>query len=193
MIIEDGKGSGKKARVDNDNRLIVNSRSESIQHYTSHEEENAYQILNVIPLVANETVVAQHFKNNDPVNDMILTYIRHQVVESDTSASFPNANNYFSIAFGRTYASGGIILEPVNVFNGSGNEAAVTVYNSNPTLSGTAIEIDRWYTKNIGDMNVFNKEGSIVIGSGKTIEFRYTGTGTGLLYTRVSFLMMPPN
>ena len=41
MIIEDGKGSGKKARVDSENRLVVNARSESIQHYTSQEEENA--------------------------------------------------------------------------------------------------------------------------------------------------------
>jgi hypothetical protein len=190
MIIEDGKGSGKKARVDAANRLVTNSRSESIQHYTSHEEENAYQVLNVVPLVPGE-VVAQHFYNNDPENEMILTYIRHQVIESD--ATLPNDENYFSIAFGREYVSDGLEITPVNVFNGSGNEADVTVYCSNPTLSGTAVEIDRWYTKEVGDMNVFNKEGSVVIGTGQTIEFRYIGTGTGLLYTRVSFLMMPKN
>ncbi len=192
MIIEDGKGSGKKARVDSENRLVVNARSESIQHYTSQEEENAYQVLNVIPLVANETIVAQHFKNNDPVNDMVLTYIRHQIISHDDSASFP-LDNYFSLAFGREYVSGGLDIEPVNVFNRSGNEAAVTVHCGNPALSGTAIEIDRWYTKEIGDMNLFNKEGSVVIGSGNTIEFRYIGTGNGFLYTRVSFLMMPKN
>lgn len=190
MIIEDGQGSGKKAKVDSDNRLVVNARSESIQHYTSQEEENAYQIMNVLDVTPG-TTVSQHFTNNDPTLDMVITYIRHQVIESDIALS--NKNNYFRIAFGREYVSGGLEIKPVNVFKGSGEEADVTVHCSNPNLTGTAIEIDRWYTKDVCDMHSFNKEGSVVIGTGQTVEFGYVGTFTGSLYTRVSFLMMPKN
>ena len=189
-MIEDGRGSGKKARVDDNNRLVVNSRSESIQHYTSHEEENAYQIMGVTTLTPG-TVVCQHFTNNDQSLDMVLTYIRHQVIE--TTATLPSSDNYFRIAFGRTYVEGGEEIAPINVFRGSGNDADVSIYCGNPTVEGTAEEIDRWYTKAVGDMNVFNKEGAVVIGQGNTIEFDYIGTGTGFLYTRASFLMMPKN
>jgi hypothetical protein len=190
FIIEDGKGTGKKARVDGQNRLVVNARSESIQHYTSQEEENAYQILNVIDFTPG-TTVSQHITNNDPVLDMVVTYVRHQIIA--TTATLPSVNEYFRIAFGRTYASGGLEIKPVNVFNGSGNTADVTVYCSNPTVEGTAVEIDRWYTKAVGDMYSFNKEGSVVIKSGRTIEVSYVTSATGTLYTRVSFLMMPKN
>lgn len=192
MIIEDGRGSGKKARVDDDNRLAVASRSESIQHYFSHEEEQAYQILNITPFTAGITV-AQHIKNISTGRDMVLTYIRHQVLNPDQTLPSQNADpetgEFFRIAFGRTYSSGGTEIMPINVFNGSGNEAEVRAHNGNPTLSGTAVEIDRWYTQTEADMNTFNKEGSIIIGPGNTIELSYVSLGTGFLYTRLSFLM----
>jgi hypothetical protein len=190
FVIEDGKGTGKKARVDGANRLVVNARSESIQHYTSQEEENAYQVFTIVP-ISSGTTVALHVTNNDPTLDMVITYVRHQVLSS--TATLPSTTDYYKISFGRTYGSGGELIVPVNVFNGSGNLADVVTYCQNPTLEGTAIEIDRWYTKAVGDMNSFNKEGSVVIGVGNTIELSYVGTGTGSLYTRLSFLMMPKN
>lgn len=191
MIIDDGKGSGKKAKVDVDNRLAVSSRAESIQHYISHEEEQAYQVLNVTPFTAG-TTVACHFKNVSADKDMIITYIRHQVLnpsETLPSNADPETGEFFRIAFGRTYSSGGAETLPVNIFRGSGNLAEVEFHCGNPTLSGIAVEIDRWYTQSDTDMNVFNKEGSVVIGPNQTIELSYVSKGTGHLYSRLSFLM----
>jgi hypothetical protein len=193
MQIEDGKGSGKKAWVDSQNRLVVNSRSESIQHYTSQEEQNAYQVLNVLPFSSGENTLI-HITNNDSNLDLVVTFIRHQVVTS-SAVSLPSVDDYFKISFGRSHVEdeSGIEIIPVNVFNGSGKAAAVTAHSGSPNLEGVAVEIDRWYTKEVGDMNLFNKRGAVVIGTGNTIEFSYISSGTGIIYTRVSFLMMPKN
>lgn len=191
MIIEDGQGSGKKAKVDNDNRLVVAARSQVIQHYISHESEQAYQTLNIVSFTAG-TTVGQHIKNISAEKDMIITYIHHQILnpsETLPSNADPETGEFFRIAFNRTYSSGGVELTPVNIFNGSGNVAEVIAYSGNPTLSGLALEIDRWYTQADTDMNVFNKEGSIIIKPGQAIELSYVSKGTGHLYTRLSFLM----
>ncbi len=92
----------------------------------------------------------------------------------------------------RTRASGGSEVTPVNLNQATGNAANVTAYAGNPTLEGTALEIDRWYTKSEGDMHVFNKEGSVILQPNRTIEFSYVGDQTsGKFYARLSFLMKP--
>lgn len=200
MILEDGMGSGKKAKVDIDNRLSVSSRSETIQHFVSHEEENAYQILTTVPIVAGE-ITALHMKNTSNDKDITITYIRHQMIASTgTFPSTPTNSNYFRLGFGRKYSSGGSLVTPagsngneyiiVNVNEGSGNTAEIVAYANNPTLTGTLKEIDRWYTKANGDMNTFNKEGSVIIKPGNTMEAGYVSSDvTGSLYVRISFLM----
>jgi hypothetical protein len=190
IIIEDGKGSGKKAGIDNDNRLLARTFSESIQHSISHNEGQAYQVIGTTTL-SNGTVVPLHITNDSSTLDLIITYCRHQIIDSSGGTSFPNINNYYSIALGRTYSSGGTTTIPINLNTTSGNAAEVTVYTDNPTLTGTESEIDRWHTKANGDMNTFNKEGSIVIGQNGTLELSYIGNQTsGTIYTRLSFLMM---
>jgi len=186
--IKDGTGKGYLARVDSDNRLRTYAKSASIQHVVSEHEEEAYQVIGIATLSAG-TVVALHIKNISSGN-MVVTYLRHQVVGATGGTSFPNTSNYFTIGLGRTYSSGGSLVTPVNVFGGSGNTAEVTAYQADPTLAGTAQEIDRWYTKSDGDMNTFNKEGALIIPPNQTMEVSYVGDRTGgTIYTRVSFIM----
>ena len=52
-IIEDGKGTGKKAHVDATNRLSVRAFTETIQHTISHSEGQAYQIIGTATLTNN--------------------------------------------------------------------------------------------------------------------------------------------
>ena len=186
--IKDGTGKGYLARVDSDNRLRTYAKSASIQHVVSEHEEEAYQVIGIATLSAG-TVVALHIKNISNTN-MVVTYLRHQVVGATGGTSFPNTSNYFTVGLTRTYSSGGSVVTPVNVFGGSGNQAEVTAYHGDPTLAGTAQEIDRWYTKSDGDMNTFNKEGALIIPPNQTMEVSYVGDRTGgTIYTRVSFIM----
>ena len=187
-MIKDGTGTAFLARVDSDHRLRTYAKSASIQHVVSEHEEGAYQVIGIATLSAG-TVVALHIKNISSGN-MVVTYLRHQVVGATGGTSFPNTSNYFTIGLGRTYSSGGSAATPVNVFGGSGNTAEVTAYQADPTLAGTALEIDRWYTKADGDMNTFNKEGALIIPPNQTMEVSYIGDRTGgTIYTRISFIM----
>ena len=186
--IKDGS-SGNVAKVDSSNRLHTRSRSDSIQHAISDEQQEAYQCIGEADLAAG-IVVVKHIKNTSSDKKMVITYIRHQIVIASGGTVFPNASNYFRIALNRTYVSGGSEATPVNVYVGSGNGAELTVYTGNPTLTGTALEIDRWYTKAEGDMSTFRKEGAVIIPPNRTLELSYVGNhSSGLIYCRLSFLM----
>ncbi len=188
--IKDGKGRGGLAEVNADNQLVTAAVSQSIQHWLSRFKEQAYQIIGTATLAAG-TVAALHIKNTSSDKLLTVTYARHQVISPTGGAVLPNASNYFSLAFGRERSSGGAEVTPVNVNNGSGVSAQVEAYQSSPTLTGTAIEIDRWYTKDDGDMGVFRKEGAVIINPGRTLELSYVGDQTsGILYARLSFLMV---
>ena len=44
IIIEDGKGSGKKVGVDTDNRILTRATTESLLSYNSNTKENSFGI-----------------------------------------------------------------------------------------------------------------------------------------------------
>lgn len=188
--IKDGKGRGFQVEVNSDNQIVAAAVSQSIQHFVSRFKEQAYQVIGTTNLAA-ATVAGLHIKNTSSNKLLTVTYIRHQIVSPAGGTTIPNTSNYFRMAFGRERQSGGAAVTPINVNNGSGVEAEVEAYQSSPTLTGTASEIDRWYTKADGDMNTFSKEGAVLVNPGRTIEFSYVGDQTsGLLYARLSFLMV---
>ncbi|KKM87174.1 hypothetical protein LCGC14_1271620 [marine sediment metagenome] len=192
-MIRDGTGKGYLVQVTSTNRLAVEAISKSLQHEISENKGQAYQVIGMATL-ASGTVISLHILNTSSTRNLVVTYIRHQIIDESGGTALPNASNYFRIAFNRTFSSGGSTVTPVNLNQGSGNEAEVTAYDTNPTLAGTAKEIDRWYTKAEADMNTFNKEGSIVIQPNHTMELAYIGDQTsGTLYTRLSFLMEVPD
>jgi hypothetical protein len=188
-LIKDGTGQGYYAGVNFENRLMVTAKTESLQHLISQDYGQAYQAIGTATLASGRVTVL-HLKNTSSDKNMVVTYIRHQVVGATGGTAFPNALNYFEVSGGRTYLSGGDLKVPVNVNRGSGNLAEAIVYNGSPVLTGTESEIDRWYTQSDGDMNTLNKEGSLIVQPNNTIELSYTGDQTaGIIYTRVSFLM----
>jgi len=189
MKIESGTGNGKWAGVDVDNRLLVKSNSFPFQHANSISEGQAYQITGETTL-ASGTVTALHLRNTSISRNMVFTYIRHQVVGAAGGTAFPNASNYFRFVTGLNFSSGGASVSPINVNIGSGNLAEVTVHEDDPTLTGNADIIDKWYTQNDGDMSTFRKEGAVVVQPGQSVSFQYVGDHTsGLIYTRASFIM----
>lgn len=188
-MIRDGAGTGNLVKVDSDNRLHTMSKSDSIQHVISNECQQAYQCIGEADLAVG-TVVSLFLQNISSDKKIIITYIRHQILDQAGGTAFPNVSNYFRIALGRTYVSGGSIATPVNVFVGSGNEADVIAYQGAPTLTGTAEVIDKWYTKSEGDMSTFSKEGSLIVPPNRCIELSYVGNhSSGIIYSRLSFLL----
>lgn len=189
MIINDGSGKGYSAKVSDKNRLLVSAKSASAQHEVSHESGQAYQVLGTASL-SSGTVPVLHIKNTSSSRDLIVSYIQWQVLDNTGGTTLPNASNYMQLAFDRTYSSGGSAVTATNVNRASGNEAEVTAYDSDPTLSGTAVEVDRWYPAAEGDMHTWNKEGSVILGQGDTLEVSFVGDqSSGTAFARISFYM----
>lgn len=190
MKLIDGTGHGYGLRVDETNHAHVRSVSQSAQSYVSLANGEAYQAIGVATL-ASGTTTGLYVKNTSADQSLIFTFIRHQIIGATGGTAFPNASNYFHISTGRSYDSGGSVATPVNVHIGQSFEAAAEVYDSAPVLTGTAIDIDRWYTQTDGDMSVFNKSGALILAPGQSLEFSYTGDHTaGTLYVRASFVFV---
>lgn len=188
MKIESGTGNGSIAGVSTSNRLLTEGVSISQQHYASKILRSAYQVLGTASL-ASGTVNMLHLKN-DSVNDsMSVTYVRMDIIDPAGGTALPNASNYFQMSFAQTYASGGTLLTPVNMYAGSSNPSNMTVYEG-ATLSGGGVEFDRRYTKSEAEEVSYRKEGSIVIPPGGTVSLSYIGDHTsGTAIARMSFFM----
>lgn len=194
LIIKDGTGTGNTARVDTENRVYVRSLNIPLQHNLSHTDEQAYQVLSNQTLSGSGTVPVLVLNNTDPARDMVVTYIRWQVIGLAGGTAIPDVATYMRLSFGRSYSSGGTALTPVNMSAGSANAAVGNFYGGNPTMTGTATEWDRWYPKASGDMHVWNKEGSLVVPAGQTLEMSLVTDHTaGTIMGRISFLMMKPH
>ncbi len=185
-IIKSGD-SGYTAKVNKDHRLFVRAKVGMNQHVIAEETQQTYQVFGTATL-SSGTVIPLHIQNTNADKSLVITHIRHQVLDQSGGTAFPNASNYFSVGMNRTYSSGGSTATPVNTYASSGNTALATVYQDNPTLAGTVSELDRWYTKAEGDMNVWEKWGSVILPPSGTIEFAYVGDqSSGTVFTRVSF------
>ena len=187
--LQDGTGNNGFAMVNENNQLSVVSESNSVQHEISARDGQAYQVVGSSTL-ASGTIVPLHVKNTATDKQMVVTYLRHQVIDQAGGTAIPSILSYMRVAFDRTVSSGGSSATPVNMNTGSGNTAEVTATQANPTLTGTAAEWDRWYTKAEGDMNTWNKEGAVIVAPNGTLELSYvTDHTSGTVFTRMSFLM----
>jgi len=188
-VIKSGTGNGKLASVDDSNRLQVRAYSEAFQHTIADEDQQAYQVIGEATL-SSGTVTPLIITNNNADNRIVVTYIRTQVVGSSGGTALPDSGNYFSIDLGGSYTSGGTVATPVNTTVSSGNLPIVTAYQGDPTVVAGST-VDKWFPVSDGDKNSFNKEGSIIIRQGQSIQFNYTGDQTsGTVYVRLSFVMM---
>lgn len=187
--IQDGAGGGKWLKVNEENRALVTSVNQTFQNHHSMSEGEAFQALGTATL-ANATVPVLHLKNTSDTLYLVVTHIRAQLVDAAGGTAYPNASNYWSIRHGRTYSSGGSAITPVNMNTGSTKTAPATVYDSSPTLAGTANEFDREYLKAEAEVAHWNKEGALVIAPGGTLEASIVGDHTsGTAKVRISFVM----
>jgi len=191
MKIESGTGNGKWAAVTERNRIKVNAKSSSNQHVVAAEEQKTFQVIGTATC-ANGTVTPLTVKNTGTDSELVLSYVRWQIVDPAGGTALPNASNYLSIGYDAEFSSGGSVVTPVNMTAGSAQTPGATCYDTNPTLSGTLTEFDRHYPKAEGDMYSFNKEGAAIVKPGQSVTFQYVGDHTsGTVYVRLSFYVEP--
>jgi len=191
LTIEDGGGSGKLAKVDDEGQMLVVAESQELQHHVARVEQNAYQVIGDFASVNNSTHTILHIKNNDTTKNLAVTFVRLQFLDQAGGTALPAAATRFELGFGRTFSSGGTAVTPVNTTAFSSKVASVTCYDNNPTMAGTFTELDRYYVKDEGDSIVYNKQGSIILGLNDTFEVRIVSDHTsGLAYARVTFIMI---
>lgn len=188
--IRDGGGHGYLARVNKDLKLHTYAVAAPHQHVVSEEKQDAYQVIgeaNLSTGAVTDTIL--QITNTSSTKRAVITYIRHQLTAA-VGLTIPASDAYFQVNLGTAYSSGGTAVTPVNVYSGSGNTAEVTAYEGKPTVTGGS-EIDRWYTKEVGDMHVFVKEGALIVPPNKGISLAYVHPAitSGHVYTRVSFMM----
>jgi hypothetical protein len=120
MKIDDGTGTGKQVRVDDENRLHVNSLSKTAEHEANHKNGEAYSIsFSATPTGAGDCFF--YMKNTDD-KDMIIEGI----------SMYLPAAEYFDIVLGDSgIPSGGSTVTPVNLNLGSGKSANGTFLQGN--------------------------------------------------------------
>lgn len=184
---------GTFAEVGSDHRLHVASKSSPLQHIASEENQQAYQAQGSATII-NGTTCALHIKNTSTEKNLIVTFIRLQVI--GITAAVPELATYVVLNENTTVASGGTPITPVNMYLGHSNAAEVTATSgvSAITTAGTAAEFDRWFPSSDGDANTFNKEGVLIIPPQQSLNISMvSGTAGGSLFTRVSFIMEVPD
>ena len=179
---------GSIAGVTSSGQLKVQAETLSLQHFTSHQEETAFQVLGQATII-NGTATVLHIKNTHSSRDTAITYIRAQIV--DPAATVPAAATYLQVGVDELYASGGTAVTPTNMNRKSGKTASMTCYDNAPTMSGTFTEIDRYHFIADGDSITYDKEASLITGPGDTVSLRIiSGTANGSVQARISFLML---
>jgi len=182
--IEDGTGSGKLAKVNNENRLLVKAVTSENQHHVSEADHQAYQMSADIAIDITEQDLIL-IKNTSSTRNLIVTFIRLEVA----SAAAASEDAYFNVEIGGDYASGGTASVPINMNVGSGTSADGEFYDASGAaivVSGTWNQIDRTYK----DDNSYNKHGSLILPKNACLKISHKGsTAAGQAYCRVSFYL----
>ena len=180
--------NGYLAGVTRDYQLKVQSESLSLQHFISRAYAQTFQVIGRTDTLTAATIPILHIKNDDPDRLLVFSYIRAGIV--DSNATLPGVGDYIQLGLGSTVTSGTAVT-PVNVNATSGKVATVTATHSTPTSGGTFTEIDAFYPKADGEQQVWNKDGSVVLGLNDTFEARIVSTATaGIAWARFTFMML---
>lgn len=184
--IEDGTGNGYALQITKKNAISGVVESQHIQHHFSRIDGQVYQVPINFRFTTAGTYTVMHIKNTSTTKLLGVTYIRAQGV--GFSGSLPSSGSYFSVGRNTLYSSGGTKLTPVNVNFSVSNQAEAILY-SNPVVTGTFLEFDRWYIEPNAVEQRYEKWGSIILGQNDTLELRLvTDSSTGILQARLTFL-----
>jgi hypothetical protein len=162
MIIEDGKGTGKKASVSSEGFIKVASVQVSVEHHINHHHGEAYNfVFDVTPAGADDCFI---YMKNTSDKDLILEGIYISVAGACEVYMQLNADGTRNSATAYT---------PVNLNAGSGKTAEGTFEYGTDLAGGAATlaggtEAGRGVFRAAGDTKFFNFDQDIIIPKNKT-------------------------
>ena len=126
VYIEDGQGTGRKAGVNDENRVLANCVTESLEHHTNVEEGEAYNYsMSETPAASGATIV--YIKNESDKN-IILEGI--QIMNQETQM--------YEASLGDTGTPAGTVtVTPASLNAGAGN-VADGVFYAGSNITGLA-------------------------------------------------------
>ncbi len=182
MIIEDGSGTGRTAKIDGENRLHTESLSTTVERHANQVEGSAYNVLfAVTPAGADDMLF--YLKNNSET-DLVVEGIWWQAASAEQV--------YYNV--GDTGTPGGASkadITPANLNAGSGKNADVTCISRTADaavdiegVSGGVTIQKLWLTS--AATTIFNCEQDIVIPKNQTFTI-YAVAGSIALRGTVAF------
>jgi len=186
MQIEDGHGSGNKARVVEGNKLYTKAVTVSVEHETNHDEGLAFSVpFSQSPTAADDCIF---YMINSADEDLIVEGVTCGVINCTADDTL-----YFKLgdAGTRNAASD---LTPVNNNAGSGNAAQGT-WEQGADLDGGAAtltggtEFDRLVMAGVTDKTSshYNFEQDIILTKNNTMTAWVGGSATGTWYLTFHF------
>lgn len=194
LTIEDGKGSGQLAQVD-DNRLRATVTSCTLSNHVTLDQTDGgiFTAVGTATITGATSFFPMFIQNTDPNFLLVIERIIVEIVGATGGTALPNVGDFFSLLFNTTYTSGGTAITPVILNRTSTKVANANVFNNNPTLGvATALESHRWYPLSNGTtFELIRPEtDDIVLGRNNTLAVRYTTTNTGgTILTTVKFIL----
>jgi len=192
-LIEDGKGRGRQVAVDFRNRIETSSLTKAFQHVVSHQDGLTYQFIGDAAEF-NGTASVLWIENTSSTKDLVVSYIRVQLVGTDATAVSATSSKFFRLNKDSSSRSGGATITPINMNFKSGLTADANAFSGNTAMTSTAgSEFDRWYPNSSG-MMTFNKEGSLILGKGDVLEVAFTSNEAqgATAYARVTGFYLDP-
>ena len=168
VYIEDGLGTGRKAAVNDENRLLSNCTTESIEHHTNVHEGEAYNYqMSEIPSGSPATIV--YIKNE---NDIDLVLEGMNVMNQETQM--------YELSLGDTGTPAGTItVTPANMNAGAGNVADGTFYTgSNMTGLTQGTVVERIWASSSSGTQALNFDMDIIVPKNQTFVVRTGITGS---------------
>lgn len=152
--IIDGKGSGKRAKVNSYNQLVVRAISGSVEHWSNHDQEKAYHVLfDQTPTAAGDCFF--YLKNTSDM-DIIIEGFTCSVASAEQ----------IEVYLGDTGTPvGGTTLTPVNANTNAGGVATGTFQAGNDITGLTqGSKLDKvWFTS--AASTAYNFEVDVVVGT----------------------------
>lgn len=164
LQIEDGKGTGRTAAVDSDNRLSTTAVVSSIEHHVNHAHENAYNAsFDNSPTLANDAIF---YLKNDSDMDLTVEGFYLSTTGTLTGSSFD-----VFIEINTSDTPSGTTVTPTNMNAGSGKIADVTCLKGSDLgiTNGNGTEVARGRFTSAFSTSFFNFEQDLILPKGKSL------------------------
>lgn len=164
MKIEDGKGTGKKAGVTEDQRLQTSARASTRSYYASRDDGQVYTWTSTYSATSGDEIL--YIKNDSTTK---FLYIDHITVSAAAGAWTMTLAEVSGTAAGTTVTGKNLNLRSGNVADstalGNASVTGLTIGNTMDISAGVA-----------GESHRIDLNGTVILGLNDAIAITFTGT-----------------